>query len=126
MIISERYGHRPVRAQAAAATGGNVVLTLVVQLWAKPGSEHLLIDYEDQVLARLDVYGARVLQRLRAADADADGPFETHVLEFPSQAALDEYMADPERVALSDLRDRAIARTELRPVTVVEKQPRAR
>jgi len=102
-----------------------VALTLVVQLWANPDSEQLLIDYEDQVLARLDAYGARVLQRVRAADAvdavlESGGPFETHVLEFPSEAALDEYMADPQRAALADLRERAIARTELRRVTVIE------
>jgi uncharacterized protein (DUF1330 family) len=101
-----------------------VALTLVVQLWAKPGREQLLVDYEDQVLTRLDAYGARVLQRVRAIDEGAalesGVPFETHVLEFPSEAALDEYMADPQRVALSDLRDRAIDRTDLRRVTVVE------
>ena len=97
-----------------------MALTLLVQLWAKPGCEQLLVDYEDQVLARLETYGAKILQRVRTADAgDADGPFEAHVLEFPSEAALDEYMADPHRVALSDLRDRAIARTDLRRVTVV-------
>ena len=96
-----------------------MALTLLVQLWAKPEAEQLLIDYEDQVLARLELYGARVLQRVRTVDAEADRPFETHVLEFPSEAALDRYMADPQRVALSELRDRAIARTDLQRVTVV-------
>jgi uncharacterized protein (DUF1330 family) len=103
---------------------------LLVQLWARPGHEQLLVDYEDQVLARLEAYGARVRQRVRAVGADAgaaagdaDVPFETHVLEFPSEAALDEYMADPQRMALSDLRDRAIARTDLRRVEIVESVP---
>lgn len=98
-------------------------LTLLVQLWARPGNEHLLIEYEDQVLGRLAAYGARICQRVRATDASAaesDGPFEAHVLEFPSEGALAEYMADPERLALSDLRERAIARTEMLRVDVVE------
>lgn len=109
------------------ATSGAAPLTLLVQLWAKPGCEHLLVEYEDQVLGRLGAYGARIRQRVRAIDADPGsaaereaGPCETHVLEFPSETALAEYMADPERLALSDLRDRAIARTELLRVNVVE------
>jgi uncharacterized protein (DUF1330 family) len=117
MIMSERYGHQPMRA-----TSGDVPLTLLVQLWAKPGCEQLLVEYEDQVLQRLAVYGAQVRQRVRATEVDGepDAPFEAHVLEFPSEAALAEYMDDPERLALSDLRDRAIARTELLRVNVVE------
>jgi uncharacterized protein (DUF1330 family) len=87
-------------------------VTLLVQLWAVPGNEVLLVEYEDRVLRRLAPHGARILQRVRAIDA-VDGPFETHVLEFPSEAALDDYLADPERVALSELRERAIARTAL-------------
>ena len=93
-------------------------VTLLVQLWAVPGHEHLLVDYEDQVLRRLAPHGARILQRVRASDADS-GPFEAHILEFPSEGALDAYMADPERRALSDLRERAIERTELVRVEVV-------
>ena len=93
-------------------------VTLLVQLWAAPGNEHLLVDYEDQVLRRLAAHGARVVQRVRTRDAP-NGPFEAHILEFPSDAALDAYMADPERVGLSKLRDRAIARTDVLRVDVV-------
>jgi uncharacterized protein (DUF1330 family) len=93
-------------------------VTLLVQLWAVPGHEQLLVDYEDQVLRRLTPHGARILQRVRASNADG-GPFEAHILEFPSEGALDAYMADPERLALSDLRERAIERTELVRVEVV-------
>ena len=93
-------------------------VTLLVQLWAVPGHEQLLVDYEDQVLQRLAPHGARILQRVRTSDA-IDGPFEAHILEFPSEVALDSYMADPERLALSDLRERAIARTELVRVEVI-------
>ena len=96
-------------------------LTLLVQLWAVPGREQLLVEYEDQVLRRLAPHGARIVQRVRAIEG-ADGPFEAHNLEFPTEAALDAYMADPERVALSDLRERAIARTELVRVELVEEQ----
>ena len=95
-----------------------MAVTLLVQLWAVPGHEQLLVEYENQVLPRLAPHGAKILQRVRAVDAN-EGPFEAHVLEFPSEDALDAYMADPERVALADLRDHAIARTELVRVEVV-------
>jgi uncharacterized protein (DUF1330 family) len=113
MIMTERYGH-----PARRAPGGNMPVTLLVQLWSAPGSEHLLIDYEDQVLRRLAAHGARVVQRVRTKDAP-NGPFEAQILEFPSDAALDAYMTDPERARLSDLRDRAIARTDVLRVDVV-------
>jgi uncharacterized protein (DUF1330 family) len=95
-------------------------VTLLVQLWAVPGNERLLVEYEDQVLLRLPAHGARIVQRLRSTD-EADGPLETHILEFPSEVALDQYMADPERAALSELRARAVARTEVRRVEVVDR-----
>jgi uncharacterized protein (DUF1330 family) len=95
-------------------------VTLLVQLWAIPGNEHLLVEYEDQVLLRLPAHGARLVQRVRSTE-EPNGPFETHILEFPSEVALDQYMADPERAALSELRDRAIARTEVRRVEVVDR-----
>ena len=96
-------------------------VTLLVQLWAVPGNERLLVEYEDRVLRLLAPHGARILQRVRTVDAAdaADGPFEAHILEFPSEAALDGYMADPERVAMAELRERAITRTELVRVEVV-------
>ena len=96
-----------------------MAVTLLVQLWAVPDHEQLLVEYEDQVLPRLARHGAKILQRVRAIDAN-EGPFEAHLLEFPSEDALDAYMADPERVALADLRDRAIAVPELVRVEVVE------
>lgn len=93
-------------------------LTLCVLLTAVPGRERDLVDYEDRVLTLLPRHGGRLLQRVRRREGDG-GPYEVHVIEFPSQSALDGYLADPDRVALGALRDAAIARTELVPVEVV-------
>jgi uncharacterized protein (DUF1330 family) len=95
-------------------------LTLCVLLTAHPGGEAGLADYEDRVLALLPAHGARIVERLRVA-TPGDGPHEVHVLEFPSEAALHAYLQDPARLALADDRDRAIARTELLRVTVVDR-----
>ncbi len=76
------------------------------------------MEYEDAVLALVPAHGGRVLQRARTA-GDADGPLEVHFLEFPSEGALDAYMADPQRAALAAARERAIARTEVHRVRLV-------
>jgi uncharacterized protein (DUF1330 family) len=105
----DRYG---------AAITPTTPVTLCVTLTAKPGAAALLVEYEDQVLGLLPAHGGRVVQRVRALDASSD-PLEIQVVEFPSEDALERYLQDPARVALSDLRDRAIARTELLRVSVV-------
>jgi uncharacterized protein (DUF1330 family) len=87
-------------------------LTLCVLLWARPGATDALGAYEDQVLSLIPGYGGRVLQRARSSGADGQ-PVEIQILEFPSAAALDGYMADERRMALAGVRDRAIARTQV-------------
>jgi uncharacterized protein (DUF1330 family) len=93
-------------------------VTLCVLLWAKPGKESALGSYEDQVLALLADHGGRVLQRGSVISDGSDSghgeqPSEVQFLEFPSEGALDAYMRDPRRLALSADRDAAIARTDV-------------
>ena len=83
---------------------------MVCLLYAHPGQNDALADYEDRVLALLESrYGGKVLQRI----STLDGPTEVQVLELPDEAALEAFLADEEREALSPLRDAAVARTEL-------------
>jgi uncharacterized protein (DUF1330 family) len=93
-------------------------VTLCVLLWAREGEARALVAYEDTVLQFVTTHGGRVLQRVRTDGAD-DAPLEVHVLQFPTQDALDAYMEDPQRVALAPERDRAIARTEVHRVEIV-------
>jgi uncharacterized protein (DUF1330 family) len=95
-----------------------VSLHLCVLLWPNPGAAAALVEYEDKVLDLLATHGARVLQRARADGADAV-PMEIHILEFPSQAALDAYMKDERRTMLASEREAAIARTEVIRVDLV-------
>ena len=90
-------------------------VTLCVLLWARDGRAAELIAYEDRVLALLGDHDARVVFRGRAT-ADGDAPTEVQVLTFGSDAALDTYMQDERRLAMSDQRDAAVARTEVIPV----------
>ena len=95
-----------------------MAVTLCVLLTAVPGHERDLVEYEDQVLELLAAHGANLVTRVRTVDPH-DAPHEVHVIEFPSEASLQRYMDDPARLALSELRDRAIASTEVLRVDVV-------
>ena len=97
-------------------------LTLCVLLWARPGADEALIAYEDQVLGLLAEHEGRVLQRARSGGADGQ-PLEIQLIEFPSAAELDAYMTDERRTSLADVRDRAIAATQVINVELVGKTP---
>jgi uncharacterized protein (DUF1330 family) len=86
--------------------------TLCVLLWAHPGAEAALAAYEDTVLRLVPGHGGQVMQRARGSGAGGQ-PAEIQFLEFPTAAALDGYMNDPRRTALTADRDRAVARTEV-------------
>jgi len=103
------------RRTAAAARVWNhpeMALTLAVLLWPHPGEDAALCAYEDEVLALLPKYGARVVSRVRRRPDD-DGPLEVQIIDLPDEAALGRYLADPQRAKLVEVRDRAIARTDV-------------
>ena len=87
-----------------------MAVVLSVLLWARPGGERLLVEYENQALTLLDRHQGRLLSRVRAID---DGPSEIQLLEFATDQALVDYQNDPDRLALSAMRDQAIERTEV-------------
>jgi uncharacterized protein (DUF1330 family) len=91
---------------------------LCVLLWPNPGAESALIAYEDCVLELMASHGARVLQRARTDGANG-APLEIQLLEYPSQEALDAYIADERRTALAGEREAAIARTDVLPIALV-------
>ncbi|MFE6970323.1 DUF1330 domain-containing protein [Isoptericola sp. NPDC057653] len=97
-------------------------VTLCVLLWAAPGEADLLTSYESEVLALVPRHGGRVVSRVRSLDAgtSTDDPTEMQVIEMPDEAALAAYMADPERTARLDVRDRAVARTQILRVSPVD------
>jgi uncharacterized protein (DUF1330 family) len=92
-------------------------LKLCCMLWALPGQEGALIEYENRVLALLPDHGATLLGRMRSDGADGH-PLEVQLFEFPSQESLDAYLTDRRRTALAADRDAAVAKTELMNVTL--------
>jgi hypothetical protein len=88
-------------------------VTLCVLLWARPGREADLRQYEDQVLALLSDHDGQVIQRAEVAGDHGEGPAEVQILQLASEAALEGYMSDPRRMALAGQRDAAIERTDV-------------
>jgi hypothetical protein len=68
-----------------------MLMTAIVRIPPEGVPDYLA--YEDGVLPVLAHHGATLERRLRTAD----GTTEVHVVNFPSQAALDAYMGDPRR-----------------------------
>src|ERR1700730_7919716 len=85
---AQHYGHSRHRP---SDHGSEMALTLCALLWARPGEERALIAYEDAVLQLVPVHGGHVVQRART-DGLGDAPLEIHLLQFPSEAALEAYM----------------------------------
>ena len=97
-------------------------VTLCVLLWARDGRAAELTAYEDRVLALLGDHDARVVFRGRVT-SERDAPTEVQILTFGSDAALDAYMNDERRLAMSDQREAAVERTEVIPVERVPGSP---
>ena len=91
-------------------------VSLCVLLWALPGRQDAMREYEDQVLRFVPEHGGVVVHRLRASGID-DEPTEIQFIEFASQAGFDSFMRDERRIQLSDLRDASVARTQVLRVT---------
>jgi len=92
-------------------------VTLCVLLWETEGNDVLLAEYEDTVLALVPEHGGEVRERVRRSPAPdeprGEDPLEVQVIDLPDDAALAAYLADPRRTALADVRDRAVARTQI-------------
>ena len=95
-----------------------MAVTLCVLLWARLGKDVELAAYEDAVLALLPDHRGRLLHRVRPVGG-RDEPTEVQLLQFPSEAALDAFMADERRTARTDERDAAVDRAEVLRVNVV-------
>ena len=88
-----------------------------VMLWTA-GNDQALTEYENTVLALLPKHGGEVVSRVRRV-SEGDGPREVQVIHLPDESALQAYMNDPDRLALSDIHRRAVERTEVLTVETI-------
>ncbi len=71
-----------------------------------------LSRYLDGVLDRVGEHGAAMLQRAVTTGA-ADEPLEVHIVDFPTQDLLDNFMGDERRALLAPELERILARMEI-------------
>ena len=105
-----------VMADVPQGPDDNAVV-LCCLLWAVQGQQEAMGRYEDSVLALVPEHRGTVLQRARSGGGDGR-PDEVQLFSFASRSALDGYLQDPRRAALSGERDRVVERTELFPVSL--------
>ena len=80
-------------------TDGSVTIAFIG--YTTPGRADAARAFEDEVLALMPVYGAKVVARgHRSAGQDAALPAEVHTLWFPSRRAFQAYLDDPARAEI--------------------------
>lgn len=82
---------------------------LQVDLWVRSGQEDAFAVYERAAEANMANYGGQLISRTHPEH----GPYERHVVVFPSKAAFECYRQDPERQALRAQREACIADTQV-------------
>jgi len=90
-------------------------LVLVVRLFIHPGREAEFRRFETEAARIMARHGGRIERAIRPTGPPDQQPLphEIHVLSFPDATRLDAYRTDPELAALAELRQAAIARTEV-------------
>jgi uncharacterized protein (DUF1330 family) len=87
---------------------------LVVSLWLKTDDVAAFESFERSAARVMATHGGRIDRVIRRAGAErGDGPFEVHVVSFPSWSAFDAYRTDPAFKALLPQRERLIESTEI-------------
>lgn len=91
------------------------MLLISVHLYAHQGNITALRAFEQEALALIDRHDGRLLAAFKPANPDhsAEIPDEIHLLQFPSQAAFDDYRQSPETAALAQKRQMAIQKTHI-------------
>jgi len=87
-------------------------VSLVVSVWLKGDDVAGFEAFERAAAEVMAQHGGRI-EHVARRTADGDGPFEVHVVTFPSERALADYRDDARFKALAPLRERVIARTEI-------------
>ncbi len=92
------------------------MILITLFLYIHENQESNYYNYEEAVLPILEKHGGQMMTKIGKGNLvwnsdNLNCPDEIHVVSFPSKIAYKEYIVDPERIALSDLRKSAIKET---------------
>ena len=89
-------------------------MLLVVTLTIRPGALEAFRDFETRAAAIMAKHGGAIERAIYVPPAsDGDDPREVHIVSFPNAQAFAAYRADEALTALAELRNAAIAGTEV-------------
>jgi hypothetical protein len=82
-------------------------------IFIKPGREQEFHAFEDKVLPLLKSHNGELVYRLRPAEstyveANAELPYEIHIVTFGDKADFKQYAADPRRLAFMEMKNNSV------------------
>ena len=82
-------------------------------IYVKPGKEETFHEFEDMAIPMIAKHGGRLLLRLRPDESaivekNIGTPYEVHLVEFPSDKHLQDYMTDDVRKKFLHLKDESV------------------
>ena len=86
---------------------------LIVSLWLRNNDVAAFEAFERQAAQAMAKFDGRVERAIRISDAEADSPFEIHIVSFPSEEAFRMYRQSSESRNLAQARDSVILKTEI-------------
>ena len=86
-------------------------------IFLREGQRESFEEYEDAVIPLLEKYRGQLMYRIKCHEDYVqcrlnEMPHEIHIISFPNQAALKNYLEDPKRQELANLRE-GIVRQDL-------------
>lgn len=85
-------------------------LSIVAALFIHSGCEVEFAQFETAAELIMQRYDGRLERRIGLAPS-LDEPHEVHLVTFPDRESFERYRADPDLLAMADLRTRAIRQT---------------
>jgi uncharacterized protein (DUF1330 family) len=82
-------------------------------IFIKPGCEQEFHAFEEKVLPLLKSHNGELVYRLRPAknsyvEANAELPYEIHIVTFGDKADFQQYAADPRRLAFMEMKNNSV------------------
>lgn len=97
------------------------MLYILTKLYVRPGSLEDFREYERRALGIFRRHGGELIVAFspEPGPEGADGPDEIHVLSIANRSRFEDFLADPDRLALAARRDAVLRASE----TIVSREP---
>ncbi len=89
------------------------MIYLTQLIFIKEGKEDAFHEFEDHAIPLMKKHGGKILYRIRPSDesyisCDGEQPYEVHFITFESEGNLSNFMHDPDRTKMLNLKDESV------------------